>query len=332
MAAVKWIKVVTDIFDDEKILMIEGIPSADSIIVIWFKLLCLAGKSNNSGVFIFNDRIPYTEEMLATIFRRDVSMVRLALRTFEQFGMIEVVDNVITIPNWSKHQTLDAYEKKKERDRQRIREKRAQQKALISGVSPDLSPDVSPDKSPDVAPLEEDKEGEGEEEKDSSKEEEKPEGKPPAAPVPYEEIKGMYNEICVSFPRCVSLSDARRKAIRARFKSGYTLEHFRDLFTKAEVSTFLKGKNPRNWSANFDWLIKDANMAKVLEGNYDDKGKGRGRKEPVPGWMERQEDDSECLARYTNLINQMKGEPATTGTDPALAARAESLRQKLGQT
>ena len=69
MAAVKWIKVVTDIFDDEKILMIEGIPSADSIIVIWFKLLCLAGKSNNSGVFIFNDRIPYTEEMLATIFR-----------------------------------------------------------------------------------------------------------------------------------------------------------------------------------------------------------------------------------------------------------------------
>lgn len=323
MAAVKWIKVVTDIFDDEKILMIEGIPSADSIIVIWFKLLCLAGKSNNSGVFIFNDRIPYTEEMLATIFRRDVSMVRLALRTFEQFGMIEVVDSVITIPNWSKHQTLDAYEKKKERDRQRIREKRAQQKALISGVSPDASPDMSPD----VVPLEEDKEGEEEKEIDiDSPKGEAPEDKPPASPVPYEEIKELYNEICLSFPRCVSLSDARRKAIRARFKSGYTMEHFRELFTRAEASSFLKGKNARNWSANFDWLVKDANMAKVLEGNYDDH-KGKGRKEVVPGWMKDQADDSEALAKYIKTNEAT----ATVDNDPELAARAESLRQQLGQ-
>ncbi|WP_202905980.1 phage replisome organizer N-terminal domain-containing protein, partial [Clostridium botulinum] len=50
IAEVKWIKIVTDIFDDEKILLIENMPEADSIIVIWFKLLCLAGKMNNSGV------------------------------------------------------------------------------------------------------------------------------------------------------------------------------------------------------------------------------------------------------------------------------------------
>ena len=49
MADVKWIKIATDIFDDEKILLIESLPEADSIIVIWFKLLCLAGKQNNSG-------------------------------------------------------------------------------------------------------------------------------------------------------------------------------------------------------------------------------------------------------------------------------------------
>lgn len=327
MAAVKWIKVVTDIFDDEKVLMIEGLPSADGIIVIWFKLLCLAGKANNSGVFIFNDRIPYTDEMLATIFRRDIGLVRLALRTFEQFGMIEIVDNVITIPNWSKHQTLDAYERKKERDRERIREKRAQQKALISGVSPDMSPD----KSPDVVPLEEDKEGEEEKEIDiDSPKGEVPEDKPPASPVPYEEIRELYNELCVSFPRCVSLSDARKKAIRARFKSGYTLEHFRDLFTRAEGSSFLKGKNARNWSANFDWLVKDANMAKVLEGNYDDH-KGKGRKEIVPGWMKDQADDSEALAKALAKYIKTNEATATVDNDPELAARAESLRQQLGQ-
>ena len=67
MAEVKWIKIVTDIFDDEKILLIESMPDADSIIVIWFKLLCLAGRQNNSGVFLMNGRIPYTDEMLATL-------------------------------------------------------------------------------------------------------------------------------------------------------------------------------------------------------------------------------------------------------------------------
>ena len=114
MAEVKWIKIVSDIFDDEKILLIENMPEADKIIVIWFKLLCLAGKNNNSGVFMLNDKIPYTDEMLATIFRRNVSIVRLALEVFEKFGMIEIINGVITIPNWGKHQNLDQLEKKKE--------------------------------------------------------------------------------------------------------------------------------------------------------------------------------------------------------------------------
>ena len=56
MAEVKWIKIVTDVFDDEKTLMIETLPEADSLIVIWFKLLCLAGKQNNSGVFLMGIR------------------------------------------------------------------------------------------------------------------------------------------------------------------------------------------------------------------------------------------------------------------------------------
>lgn len=170
MAAVKWIKIVTDIFDDEKMLLVESLPSADSIIVIWFKLLCLAGKTNNSGVFIFNERIPYTDEMLASIFRRDVNIVRMALKTFEDFGMIEIIDNVITIPNWSKHQTLDAYERQKERDRLKKQQARAEKKAIISGKSGDASGDKSGDASGDVPALEEERdiEVEGEEENNSS--------------------------------------------------------------------------------------------------------------------------------------------------------------------
>ena len=96
MAEVKWIKIATDIFDDEKILLIESLPDAYAIITVWFKLLCLAGKKNNGGVFLMNDKIPYTDKMLATIFRMNESTVKLALNAFEQFKMIEIVEGIIT--------------------------------------------------------------------------------------------------------------------------------------------------------------------------------------------------------------------------------------------
>lgn len=132
MAEVKWIKIVTDIFDDEKILLIESMPEADSVIVIWFKLLCLAGKQNNSGVFTMSNGIPYTQDMLTTIFRRKETVVSLALATFQRFGMIEIVDQAITIPNWGKHQNLDKIEAKNEYQRNYMREYRARQKLLIA--------------------------------------------------------------------------------------------------------------------------------------------------------------------------------------------------------
>ena len=164
MAEVKWIKVVTDIFDDEKILLIESLPEADSIIVIWFKLLCLAGKQNNSGVFMMANSIPYTDKMLSTIFRRKETTVQLALRTFEQFGMIEIIEDVITIPNWNKHQSLDAYEKKKERDRLYQAERRAAQKALVAKSS-----DSQATPSSDVAVSDKDKEEDKEKDKKKKK-------------------------------------------------------------------------------------------------------------------------------------------------------------------
>ena len=86
----------------------------------------------------------------------------------------------------------------------------------------------------------------------------------------YPEIISMYNDTCVSFPRVTKLSENRKKAIRARLKV-YTPDDFKKMFEMAEASSFLKGANSRNWSATFDWLINDSNMAKVLDGNYQDR-------------------------------------------------------------
>lgn len=89
--------------------------------------------------------------------------------------------------------------------------------------------------------------------------------------IDYQAIVKLYNETCVSFPRCTTLSETRRKAIKARFNNGHTFEDFKKVFEKAEASSFMKGSNKRDWSASFDWMMKDGNFEKVLEGNYDDK-------------------------------------------------------------
>lgn len=88
--------------------------------------------------------------------------------------------------------------------------------------------------------------------------------------IGYQQVADMYNEICISFPKCTTLSENRKKAIKARLNT-YVIDDFKKLFTMAEQSDFLKGKNDRNWNANFDWLIKDSNFAKVLDGNYNNK-------------------------------------------------------------
>lgn len=94
--------------------------------------------------------------------------------------------------------------------------------------------------------------------------------------IDYQLIADMYNATCISFPKLTKLSDKRKKTIRARFNQGYTVEDFKRLFELAEGSSFLKGGNGRNWSASFDWLIADANMAKTLDGNYSDRQKEKG--------------------------------------------------------
>ena len=88
------------------------------------------------------------------------------------------------------------------------------------------------------------------------------------------EVVNLFHEICKSYPKVRSISESRKKAINARLRT-YSMEEIREVFEIAENSDFLKGKNNKNWSANFDWLMKDANFAKVLDGNYSNKDYNR---------------------------------------------------------
>lgn len=302
MADVKWIKITTDVFDDEKILLIESLPDAYAIIVVWFKLLCLAGKQNNSGVFLMG-KIAYTDKMLATIFRMKESTVQLALQTFEQFGMIEIIDGVITIPNWNKHQTLDAYEKKKERDRLYQAERRAAQKALVQKSS-----DSNTIESSDVVVSEEDIERDIDKEldnKDIIPDSDEPEPPAPKKSKPVKHKYGEYNNVL--------LTDDELQKLKTEYSDW---EERIERLSSYVAST---GKSYKSHYATIrNWARKDAEKP--------------GRKEIVPSWMnkgsfnnydQRQYDNSEMSDLERKMMQK------TAGNNPDIAARAEALKKQL---
>lgn len=115
------------------------------------------------------------------------------------------------------------------------------------------------------------------------REEEDKANKPEISNKP-QQLVDRYNAICTSLPRVVRLTDKRRRAVRLIHDKGYTPEQLDEVFRKAQSSSFCTGQNDRHWKADFDWLLNESNLVKVLEGKYDNPAaakppeKGGGRK------------------------------------------------------
>lgn len=278
-SAVKWIKICSDIFDDEKIMLIENLPSADSIIVIWFKLLCLAGKNNNSGVFILNDKIAYTDEMLATVFRRDINTVRLALKTFENYGMIEIVSGVYTIPNWGKYQNLDKIEQKSQYMRNYMREYRKKQKDKIECKTnsklygkANSKTNVS---SAEVYNKELDKKELDNKEKEIEEENDLIVSKDTIRQTDVQRIITEWNSLEEFGINPVKrMTPKREQAVKARIRQNH-IDDILEAIENIRHSSFLQGQNKNGWMVTFDWFLKPGNFAKVFEGQYADKSTNR---------------------------------------------------------
>ena len=130
MAEIRWIKLRIDMFDDEKIKIIQSMPDGDAILVIWIRIIALAGKCNAGGLVLVEDEFPYTDEMLSVIFGKPLATVRLALKTFEKFLMIESTEKGLYITNFDKHQNIEGMDKIREQNRLRKQRERAKKKAL----------------------------------------------------------------------------------------------------------------------------------------------------------------------------------------------------------
>ena len=126
--SLSWIKIDTDIFNNEKLLLIESMPNSTEIMLVWFKLLCHAGKSNESGRFTIGAR-PYTADFFARIFRCRIEIVEEALDIFEDLGMIvRDDDGTVSIKNWRKHQSIDQADLIRTQTKARVAKYREKQK------------------------------------------------------------------------------------------------------------------------------------------------------------------------------------------------------------
>lgn len=145
MADVKWIKIATNIFDNRKIKLLEVMPEGDSLIVIWLKLLSLAGTVNDNGSVYFTKDLPYTSQMLAAAFNRPQTTVNMALETFEKFGMIEIVDDIIHVSNWEKYQNSDGLDKIRQQNRLRQQKRREKLRIECKETKPEKEQKITED-------------------------------------------------------------------------------------------------------------------------------------------------------------------------------------------
>lgn len=305
MADINWIKLRVDMFDDEKIKIIQSMPEGDAILVIWIRIIALAGKCNAKGLVLIEDEFPYSDEMLATIFNKPLATVRLALGTFEKFRMIERTEKGIYISNFEKHQNTEGMEKIREQARIRKQREREKKRALLeAGNTPALpensseNPETLPENVTDnvkshvtsrVTEREVTKQNKNKNIYNISSNEDIVETSEKTSEVPdrkserlsYDEIMKDFRTTCPDLPGIRALNDARKTKIRSLVKELDKLKIFPGvepekklhvIFQAAQNSDFLSGRSGKWNGCSFDWLINKTNALKVLEGQYQNKG------------------------------------------------------------
>ena len=307
MADINWIKLRVDMFDDEKIKIIQSMPEGDAILVIWIRIIALAGKCNAKGLVLIEDEFPYSDEMLATIFNKPLTTVRLALGTFEKFRMIERTEKGIYISNFEKHQNTEGMEKIREQARIRKQREREKKRALLeAGNTPALpensleNPETLPENVTDnvtshvtsrVTERDVTKQNKNKNKniynissnedivETSEKTSEVPDRK--SERLSYDEIMKDFHATCPDLPGIRALNDARKTKIRSLVKELDKLKIFPGvepekklhvIFQAAQNSDFLSGRSGKWNGCSFDWLINKTNALKVLEGQYQNKG------------------------------------------------------------
>lgn len=120
-----------------------------------------------------------------------------------------------------------------------------------------------------------DKEKEEDKDIDKEKEEKLSSSANAADPCPHEEIISLYHQHLPMMPAVREWTPARQTKLRARWKEKahrQSLDWWAGFFAYVAESDFLCGRTAKPFTCNLEWLITPSNFAKVIEGNYENRG------------------------------------------------------------
>lgn len=261
---VKWIKLMTDMFDNRKIRYLRRLPDGNSIVLIWVMLLSMAGRCNASGMIFLTENIPYTPKMLADELDFEESTVSLAITALENLGMIS--SDPLEITNWEEYQNVEGMEKVKEQTRKRVANYRDRKKALKEG-----EPSCNVTRNATVTQcnatdIEEELEEEVEEEVETIETSDDVSCRSDER----QKVIDEWNGLGISPVSRMTSGMKRYSMLNARLKE-YGLDAVIQAIWNVRLSSFLRGQNKDGWTITFDWFVRPNNFVKVLEGNYTDK-------------------------------------------------------------
>lgn len=146
----------------------------------------------------------------------------------------------------------------------------------------------------------------------------------PEPASPLAEAVTLFNEAATEagWSKVQKMTPARSQALRARLRECDGIEGWRIAMDKAKASDFLCGRTAKPWTGcGFDWLTKQANFTKLMEGNYDNR-EGTGNGKPTGADIARQ-----VAEQYTRGIDSREGSDAS---QPLLPARQPAGRDRGG--
>ena len=256
-----YLKLKDNFFDSDEMIVLESMQDGYMYSNILLKLYLRSLK--NEGRLMFNERIPFNSNMLASVTRQSVGVVEKAMNIFKELGLIEILDNgaiyMIDIQNFIGQSSTEADRIREYRSR--IQDEKNKGVQMLQQKNDKSTPEIELE-----LELETELKLETELEKNT------PRNKVPIERVPYQQIMDAYNLLPLS--NIIELTDKRKKDL-ARVYKKYGKDAISTVFNNINNSGFLIGENDRGWKADFDWIFKASNFIKILEGRYLQSNKAK---------------------------------------------------------
>ena len=147
-----YLKLKENFFEREEIKIIESLPNGFEYSNILLKMYLKSLKRD--GKLMVTNLIPYSVETLSKVLGHNVDIIRNAIKVFEEFKLVEILDNgaiyLLDIQNFIGKSSTEADRKREQRarieeEKKLLKEQKSNEvELLIEGKKEDKSPDKCP--------------------------------------------------------------------------------------------------------------------------------------------------------------------------------------------